>query len=112
MSRNEGLQRVFHERSHQGLQVSLLGPCHLLIRNSSPFLLENPLYDVCTLGRVCRWRIEESTVAEYQFNVSIKLIRHRVFARIEVLHHRAKIHRFLDLIKVPADSIELVRANK
>ncbi len=107
----ENLQRVFHESSHHGLQASLLGPWHLLFRNSGPFLLENTLHYVCALNRVRRRRVEEPTVAENQFSILINLLHRRVFARVEVLHHRAKVHRVLNLVKVPADSIELVGAN-
>lgn len=108
---NEDLQRIFHQCSHQGLQASLLGPGHFLFRYPSPFFLESPLQDVCALDRVRRWRVEEPTVVKNQSNISTKLFHRRVFARVEVLHHRAKIHGVLNLIEVPADSIELVRAN-
>src|SRR5260370_17286382 len=99
------LQWVFHERSHQGLQTSLLGPCHLLFRKPSPFLLENPLHDVCALDRVRRRRVEEPTVAKSQFNISTKLFHRQVFARVEGLHHHAKIPTDLYPIHIPTNQI-------
>jgi hypothetical protein len=97
---NDDVQRVFHECCHQGLQTSLLRPSHLLFCDPCPFLLEEPLYGVCALHRVRRWRVEESTIAENQFDISSEFLHRGVFTRIEVLRHRAKVHRVLDLIKV------------
>ena len=97
---NDDIQRVFHECCHQGLQTSLLRPSHLLFCGPCPFLLEEPLYDVCALHRVRRWRVEESTIAENQSDISSEFLHRGVFTRIEVLRHRAKVHRDLDLIKV------------
>jgi len=103
----DDVQRVFHECCHHGLQASLLRPSHFLFCGPCPFLLEGPLYDVCALHRVRRWRVEESTIAENQFDISSKFLHRRVFARTEVLHHRAKVHRVLDLIKVTVSRVAL-----